>query len=91
MTERRPTLSIFPSGGAVPEADAPKPSARFDAPADPRRVALPPLPGARTIKHKATPVKAKHAWAETQLREAMRTVAATATATATAADETAPA
>ncbi len=82
MTEKRPTLSIFPKDGAAPESIAEKPSARLDAPPDPRRVALPPLPGARTIKHKATPVKAKHAWAETQLREALR---------AAATDETAPA
>ncbi len=73
MTEKRPTLSIFPRDGAVPDTAETKPSARLDAPAsDPRRVALPPLPGARAIKHKATPVKAKHAWAESQLREAMR-------------------
>ena len=89
MTEKRPTLSIFPSGGAVTDTPAPTPkaSARLDAPSDPRRVALPPIAGARAIKHKATPVKAKHAWAETQLREAMRTVAAAAPAP----DESAPA
>jgi len=85
MTEKRPTLSIFPSGGAVTDTDAPKSSARLDAPSDPRRVALPPIAGARAIKHKATPVKAKHAWAETQLREAMRAAAVIAP------DETAPA
>ena len=84
MTEKRPTLSIFPKDGATPEISTEdrKARARLDAPTDPKRVALPPLPGARTVRHKATPVNAKHAWAETQLREALR---------AAAADETAPA
>jgi hypothetical protein len=83
MTEKRPTLSIFPKDGAVAETPAEdrKARARLDAPVDPRRVALPPVAGARTVKHKATPAKAKHAWAETQLREALR---------AAATDETAP-
>ena len=82
MSDKRPTLSIFPRDGAAAESTAEKPSARLDAPSDPKRVALPPLPGARAVRHKATPVKAKHAWAETQLREALR---------AAASDETAPA
>ena len=82
MSEKRPTLSIFPRDGAATETETTKPSARLDAPSDPKRVALPPLPGARAVRHKATPVKAKHAWAETQLREALR---------AAATDETAPA
>lgn len=84
MTEKRATLSIFPKDGAVAETPAEdrKAKARLDAPADARRVALPPLPGKRTIKHAATPAKAKHAWAETQLREALR---------AAATDENAPA
>ncbi len=82
MTDKRPTLSIFPKDGAVPDTSDTKPSARLDAPTDPRRVALPPIAGARAIKHKATPANAKHAWAETQLREALR---------AASTDETAPA
>ena len=84
MTEKRATLSIFPKEDAVAETPAEdrRAAARLDAPTDPKRVALPPLPGGRTVRHKATPAKAKHAWAETQLREALR---------AAATDENAPA
>ena len=68
--------------GGDPGGGPARGGADWTRPTDPKRVALPPLPGERTIKHKATPAKAKHAWAESQLREAMR---------AAATDETTPA